>query len=590
MAFFRLFAVTTRIMRRSLLLLLPAISAGITLHAQALLKMHQPVKTEINTTSARQYLVGRTCPNCKVSLNNDTIHVYPTGVFALKRDLQPGHTALTLTVTDPAGKQNARTIHYYFNPPPPVRPTNTFRIEYATITPKGDLQMSPGDTLRIKVKAFPGCHATWINKTLLREIPAAQRNGIAGFYEGSYVIKPTDSLQNEKLNIFLIDPTGNTTIYQTPARYSILHNQLLTGRTIDNLTYLTTSPEGDRLGPEKAGYLDKDVLLHIVGRQDDYYKIKLSRGNIAYIPEPLVDTSTLQESTPLSIVNEAKVWSDKQYDYVSIGLSEKLPYLTTQQVNPGKIIVDIHGAYSDQSAFIPEMQSTPEISGVDWQQIQPDIFRMVISLTHNPWGYQLYYDSSRLTIRIKRPPASLQLKGLTIGLDAGHGGSNVGALGAMGLYEKQMTLSITLLLKQALEKEGVRVLTTRTTDKFVANEDRLAYYREMNPDLLLSIHLNSSVNPVDIKGTATYYKHPFCQPLNFFIHQRMLETGLADFGNNANFNFVLNQPTEFPDALIETLFLSNPEDEMHVLDENFRQQMVDKIILGLKDFLQQADK
>jgi N-acetylmuramoyl-L-alanine amidase len=160
----------------------------------------------------------------------------------------------------------------------------------------------------------------------------------------------------------------------------------------------------------------------------------------------------------------------------------------------------------------------------------------------------------------------------------------------VGIYEKQMTLAIVLILKEALEREGVHVLTTRTTDKFVANEDRLSYYRGMNPDLLLSIHLNSSVNPVDIKGTATYYKYPFCQPLNYALHQRMLELGLGDFGNNANFNFVLNQPTEFPDALIETLFLSNPEDEMHVLDEGYRHEIANKIVLGLKDFLQQAGK
>jgi N-acetylmuramoyl-L-alanine amidase len=591
MAFFRLFVVTTRIMRGLLLLLLLSTSAGTTLHAQALLKMHQPLKTEINTGTARQYLVGRTCPTCKVSVNNDTIHVYQTGVFALKRDLAPGKTSLTLTVTDSAGKQNERTINYYYNPAPPARATNTFRIEYATITPKGNQTVRVGDTLRIKMKGFPGCQATWINKTLFKEIPAAQTNGIAGYYEGFYVIKPTDSLLNEKLNIFLIDPAGNSTVFQTPNRYTVLHNQLLTGRTIDNLTYLNLSPEGDRLGPEKMGYLDKGVLLHIVGRQDDYYKVRLSSGSYAYIPEPLVDTATLAEPIPLSIVNEAKVWSDTKYDYVSVGLSEKLPYLSTQQVNPGKIIVDIHGAYSDQSAFIPEMRSTPEISGVDWQQVQPDIFRMVISLTHGqPWGYQLYYEGNRLTIRIKRPPANLQLRGLTIGLDAGHGGSNVGALGAMGIYEKQLTLSISLLLKDALEREGARVLTTRTTDKFVGNEDRLSYYRQANPDLLLSIHLNSSVNPVDVKGTADYFKHPFSQPLNFFIHQRMMETGLGDFGNNANFNFVLNQPVEFPSALIETLFLSYPEDEMRVLDENFRRQMVEKIILGLKDFLQQAGK
>jgi len=577
-------------MRRLLLLLLSTF-AGTQIHAQAFLKMHQPVKTEINTSSARQYLVGHTCKDCKVLLNNESVYVYPTGVFALRRDLQPGQTTLTLHVTDPAGKVTIRTLNYYFNPPPPVQVTDVFRIDYATITPKGDVQLSAGDTLRIKIKGFPGCQATWINNTPLKELPPSLSGGIAGFYEGFYVIKPTDSLRYNRLTIFLKDKSGNTTALQTTTHYTCLLNPLLTGRTTDNLTYLNTSPEGDRLGPEKIGYLDEKVLLHITGKQDDYYKVKLSRGNYAFIPEAFVDTATLPEPIPLSIVNEAKVWSDARYDYVSVGLSEKLPYLTTQTVNPGKIIVDVHGAYSDQSAFIPEMGSTAEIRQVDWQQVQPDVFRMVVSLKHGqPWGYQLYYDSNRLTIRIKRPPAKLELKGLTIGLDAGHGGTNVGALGAVGIYEKQMTLAIVLLVKDALEKEGVHVLTTRTTDKFVANEDRLSYYRQANPDLLLSIHLNSSVNPIDVKGTATYYKWPFCQPLNYCLHQRIMETGLGDFGNNANFNFVLNQPTEFPDALIETLFLSNPEDEMHVLDEGFRHQIANKIVLGLKDFLLQAGK
>jgi N-acetylmuramoyl-L-alanine amidase len=567
-----------------LLLLLLSIFAGIQVHAQAFLKMHQPVKTDINTSSARQYLVGHTCKDCKVLLNNDSVYVYPTGVFAIRRDLQPGKTTMTIHVTDPAKKVTIRTINYYFSPVPPVQVTSTFRMEYATVTPAGDLQLSPGDTLRIKVKGFPGCQATWINDTPLKE-------NVTGFYEGFYVIKHTDSLLNSRLAIFLKDKSGNTSVLQTNTHYTTLHNQLLTGRTTDYLTYLNSSPEGDRLGPEKIGYLDKNVLLHITGKQDDYYKVKLSRGNYAFIPEAFVDTATLPEPIPLSIVNQAKVSSDAKYDYVSVALSEKLPYLSTQMVNPGKIIVDIHGAYSDQSAFIPEMGSTSEISGVNWQQVQPDIFRMVISLRHGqPWGYQLYYENNRLIIRIKRPPAKLELKGLTIGLDAGHGGSNVGALGAVGIYEKQMTLAIVLLLKDALEKEGVHVLTTRTTDKFVANEDRLDYYRQANPDLLLSIHLNSSVNPIDVKGTATYYKWAFCQPLNYCLHQRMMEAGLGDFGNNANFNFVLNQPTEFPDALIETLFLSNPEDEMHVLDEEFRHLMVNKIVLGLKDFLKQAGK
>ena len=48
---------------------------------------------------------------------------------------------------------------------------------------------------------------------------------------------------------------------------------------------------------------------------------------------------------------------------------------------------------------------------------------------------------------------------------------------------------------------------------------------------------------------------------------------------------MLNSPTEYPNALVEALFLSNPEEEMKIVDPVFQQQMVDKIVMGIKDFL-----
>ena len=65
----------------------------------------------------------------------------------------------------------------------------------------------------------------------------------------------------------------------------------------------------------------------------------------------------------------------------------------------------------------------------------------------------------------------------------------------------------------------------------------------------------------------------------------MLELDLKEYGNTGSFNFMLNSPIEYPNALVETLFISNPEDEMKILDEKFQQQIADKIVLGIKDFL-----
>ncbi|MBW8686394.1 N-acetylmuramoyl-L-alanine amidase [Chitinophaga rhizophila] len=578
-------------MRRfALLLLLQTAYTGLQLHAQAFLKMAQPLRTEINTGSSKHYWSGRTCTGCKVLLNNDSIRVYPNGVFAIKRELKPGKNLFVLSSTDSTGKFVSRTYNVYFTSPPPVRVTPSFRIDYVNISPKTNTILSAGDTLRVRMKGYPGGQASWFNGRSIPELPAGQSGGIPGFYAGYYVLTEADSLLNGKVNVYLKD-RGQTAVLPGNFRYTYQRNTQLVGRTIDDMTYLTISPDGDRLGPEKIGYLDRDVLLHITGKEGSHYRVKLSKSQFAYIPEALVDTMTLTEQVPQSIADDVRVWSDKQYDYISVGLAEKLPYLSTQEVNPGKITVDIHGAISEPG-FLPTTQSTGEISRIDWQQVSPDVFRVAVSLVNKqPWGYKIYYaDSNRLTIRIRHQPANLQLKGMTIGLDAGHGGGNVGTAGAMGIAEKQLALNLSLLVKAALEKEGARVITTRMSDMFVDNQARLYNYRQLAPDLLLSIHMNSSVNPVDIKGTANYYKYPFCEPLNRFIHNRLLETGLADFKNNANFNFILNMPTEMPSALIETLFLSSPEDEMRILDEQFRLVLADKIVQGLKDFLQDAAK
>jgi N-acetylmuramoyl-L-alanine amidase len=105
------------------------------------------------------------------------------------------------------------------------------------------------------------------------------------------------------------------------------------------------------------------------------------------------------------------------------------------------------------------------------------------------------------------------------------------------------------------------------------------------PDLLLSIHLNSSDDPLRTSGVSTYYRYPGFKNLSLDIYKRILELGLKEYGNTGAFNFMLNSPTEYPNALIETLFLSNPDEEAKILDESFQQKMVDKIVLGVNDFL-----
>ena len=104
------------------------------------------------------------------------------------------------------------------------------------------------------------------------------------------------------------------------------------------------------------------------------------------------------------------------------------------------------------------------------------------------------------------------------------------------------------------------------------------------PDLLISIHLNSS-SLDSIKGTSTYYRYIGFRPLSQAILKQMLALGLKEFGNVGNFNFSLSGPTAYNNCLVEVAFLSNKEDEQKILQPAFHKQVAQKIFLGIKDWL-----
>jgi N-acetylmuramoyl-L-alanine amidase len=73
------------------------------------------------------------------------------------------------------------------------------------------------------------------------------------------------------------------------------------------------------------------------------------------------------------------------------------------------------------------------------------------------------------------------------------------------------------------------------------------------------------------------------------VLQEVLKTGLTSFGNVGSFNFMLNSPTELPNVLVEMAFMSNPEDEMKLLDDEFRQEVAKRVVDGVEEFLDHCE-
>ncbi|MFN8349605.1 MAG: N-acetylmuramoyl-L-alanine amidase [Spirosomataceae bacterium] len=362
-------------------------------------------------------------------------------------------------------------------------------------------------------------------------------------------------------------------------------------RTKGAMAYLNYGLGEDRLGGAKMGYLDSLVLLKVTGKYKDQYRVRLTDALTAWIPQNLTRRDTTVNPPLQYLTASWRVWGDERCDYVTLALTERLPYRSVQEIEPSKIVVDIFGATAN-SNWITQLHSAKEIRHVEYEQLTDDLFRITIYLHHaQHWGYAIGYQGRRLVIRVNRQPEKLKLNRLTIAIDAGHGGTNLGARGLRSKqWEKDLNLSIALHLKRELERKGATVLMTRTNDTLVNNSDRVVAFRQLKPDLLISIHNNAAGDTTKTKGTSTYYKHLGYRPLSQSVLKRLLVLGLEEYGNVGRFNFALNSPTEYPNVLVEGAFMSHPNDEALLIQDDFRRKMAKQIRKGVNDWLKQVKR
>ncbi len=370
-----------------------------------------------------------------------------------------------------------------------------------------------------------------------------------------------------------------TSAQNTPPHYTL-------ARSTGKLPALSYGLGEDRLGGAKMGYIDTNILLRVIDSTKDMYTVQLSKFHSAYIDRVFIKPDSAQKEKPFYLTNSFSAKGDSSFDYVGINMEERLPYKSYMEINPSKIIIDIFGVQSNTN-WITQLHSLKEVKNVYYNQVEDDVVRVTIELKHSQhWGYSIGYKGKILVIRVKRQPEKLDLRFMKVAIDAGHGGTNAGTGGIHAKYEeKYYTLLFAKALQSLLKKKGVKnVIMTRTTDTTFDNKDRILFLQEQNPDFLISLHLNSS-NNAEVNGVSTYYKHIGFRPLTMALLNRMLELNLNEFGNVGNFNFVLNQPTDFPNSLVEIAFMSNESDEKKVLRSTFYDDVAKKIYLGMTDWL-----
>ena len=233
---------------------------------------------------------------------------------------------------------------------------------------------------------------------------------------------------------------------------------------------------------------------------------------------------------------------------------------------------------------------------------------------------------------IKDTPAPAKYKRLiTIAIDPGHGGEDPGAIGALGSKEKNVVLSIAKRLKEKIEGEAyMRPYLTRDGDYFVPLHVRVQKARRVEADLFISIHADAFIEP-RAKGASVFAlsqmgasssmarwmankenASDLIGGINIKTQDRQVANLLLDMSTTAQIkdsmqvaNSVLKQiggfaplhkgkveqasfavlkAPDIPSILVETAFISNPQEEARLNDDGYQDRIAEAILRGIKEY------
>ena len=234
-------------------------------------------------------------------------------------------------------------------------------------------------------------------------------------------------------------------------------------------------------------------------------------------------------------------------------------------------------------------------------------------------------------IKPQLSPNKEDIRLITIAIDAGHGGEDPGARGARGSHEKDITLAIAKKLKALVDDEpNMRGVLTRDGDYFIPLHGRVVKARKVSADLFVSIHADAFTRP-EARGSSVFAlsergatsasarylakkenesdliggvslddKDPYLARTLLDLSQTAtindsLKLGKAVLGHIGEINtlhknsveqagFAVLKSPDIPSILVETAFISNPEEERRLNDEAYQQQLAKAILSGIKRY------
>lgn len=236
-----------------------------------------------------------------------------------------------------------------------------------------------------------------------------------------------------------------------------------------------------------------------------------------------------------------------------------------------------------------EVTDYPDVSKVRYALFSsnPSTVRVVLDLNYKV-NYQLVNENDGLII------VTLNVDGgqggtsggdgtKTVVLDAGHGGSDPGAISVTKNKEKDFNLAVVLKVQELLQNDpNINLVLTRDSDTYPTLPERVKIAENAGADIFISVHANSG--SATASGVETYYTRAASLDLAKVMHKHMVQaSGLPD-RNVRTQSLHVTRETTMPAVLLECGYLSNKSDDALLATDEYRSKVAQGIVDGIKEY------
>lgn len=414
----------------------------------------------------------------------------------------------------------------------------------------------------------------------------------------------------------------------------------------ENMVVVETAVLNVRYGPglshDVLTQVEENDRLFLLGEENKWYKVRLSDDQIGWVASWLVDSNDIlhddqqfaivtadavnirqfsttdsniigavYKDSELQILYQEGDWYQVLYmgqvawihgDYVDIITTPSAAQAdSVQDIPTDSTVVVIGNAQSTNIRSLASMDGEVIHTagpGERFQYIESVGSWFHIRINENLTGYVADSVATLSTVETQAESvASQDLTGsqyarsisniseATIVIDAGHGGRDSGAVSAdNSIFEKDITLSTAILLRNRLQDAGANVILSRSSDEFVSLDDRVITGHNYQADLFISLHYDAIEVANSMSGTTTYYYSESNLELANTVNRYLAQLGPLKNNGVRHGNYYVLRANKQPSILLELGYMNSDIDIQHIDTLAYQSTIVEAVYQALREY------